>query len=74
MANIPKGYAKRAYRYDECGPVEWRINPDYPEEHCFTTLICHKCLEYFEADREHICRKQNSYPVGAYWEKEEEDE
>ena len=28
----------------------------------FTVCICDKCGEAFEPDREHICRKKNSYP------------
>ena len=28
----------------------------------FTACICDKCGEAFEPDREHICRKKNSYP------------
>ena len=27
----------------------------------FTACICDKCGEAFEPDREHICRKKNSY-------------
>lgn len=27
-----------------------------------TACICDKCGEAFEPDREHICRKKNSYP------------
>lgn len=29
----------------------------------FTVCICDKCGEAFEPDREHICRKKNSYPA-----------
>ena len=39
-----------------------RDNPKYPPWHCFTACICEKCREFYEADREHICRKKNSYP------------
>ena len=28
----------------------------------FTVCICDKCGEAYEPDREHICRKKNSYP------------
>ena len=28
----------------------------------FTACICDKCGETFEPDREHICKKKNSYP------------
>ena len=29
----------------------------------FTANQCPRCGEYYEADREHICRKKNSYPI-----------
>ena len=61
---IPEGYAKRVYIAD--GKVEYRVNPDYPSWHCFTVTECQKCGELFEADREHICKEQNSYPKEAY--------
>ena len=28
-----------------------------------TMCICEECGEAYEADREHICRKVNSYPL-----------
>ena len=40
-----------------------RDNPNYPPWHCFTACLCEKCKVLYEADREHICRKKNSYPV-----------
>lgn len=40
-----------------------RKNPNYPPWHCFTACECEKCGELYEADREHICRKKNSYPI-----------
>ena len=40
-----------------------RDNPNYPPWHCFTAMICEKCGEMYEADREHICKKKNSYPL-----------
>lgn len=40
-----------------------RDNPKYPPWHCFTACLCEKCGEMYEADREHICRKKNSYPI-----------
>lgn len=40
-----------------------RDNPKYPPWHCFTACKCEKCGELYEADREHICRKKNSYPM-----------
>ena len=62
---IPIGYTKQTFIVD--GIVEHRANPDYPEGHCFTVTECHKCGELFEADREHICREQNSYPREGYF-------
>lgn len=29
-----------------------------------TMCLCERCGEYYEADREHVCRKRNSYPQG----------
>ena len=29
----------------------------------FTARLCPKCKEFYEADRTHICRKKNSYPM-----------
>ena len=28
----------------------------------FTTMLCEECGEYYEADRRHICKTENSYP------------
>lgn len=28
-----------------------------------TFCLCEKCGEGYEADREHVCRKRNSYPT-----------
>lgn len=42
-----------------------RDNPNYPPWHCFTVCKCTKCSEWYEADREHICKKKNSYPLVA---------
>jgi len=28
-----------------------------------TFCLCEKCGESYEADREHVCRKKNSYPM-----------
>ncbi|MCH5199003.1 MAG: hypothetical protein J1E34_08865 [Oscillospiraceae bacterium] len=39
-----------------------RDNPNYPPGHCFTVTKCEKCGEGYEADKEHICRKKNSWP------------
>lgn len=41
-----------------------RMNPNYPPHHVFTVCRCEKCGEDYEADRKHICKQQNSYPVG----------
>ena len=42
-----------------------RKNPDYPLGHCMTVRLCEKCGEHYEpiCKLEHICKKQNSYPV-----------
>ena len=40
-----------------------RDNPKYPPWHCFTACLCDKCGEMHEADREHICKRKNSYPI-----------
>ena len=39
-----------------------RLNPAYDAGHCFTVTKCDKCGEWYEADKEHKCREQNSYP------------
>jgi len=33
-----------------------------PYGHQFTVCRCEKCGEGYEADRKHVCRKENSYP------------
>lgn len=42
-----------------------RNNPKYPPWHCFTVVKCKKCGEHYEpiCKLEHICKKQNSYPI-----------
>lgn len=42
-----------------------RNNPKHPPHHCFTAVKYKKCGEYFEpiCELEHICKKQNSYPI-----------
>ena len=50
-------YTKHYY-----GKHGWRMNPKYPPHHCLTVCKCEKCGEHYEADRDHICRLQNSYP------------
>ena len=37
------------------------LNPFFPS--CEDACKCEKCGEMYEADREHICRKKNSYPL-----------
>ena len=43
----------------------YRNNPNYPIWHCFTTVKCPKCGESYEpiCEANHICEKQNSYPL-----------
>lgn len=43
-----------------------RKNPKYPPWHCFIVVTCAKCGERFESicELKHICKKQNSYPIG----------
>lgn len=54
-------YTKIYYKIN--GKFESRMNPNYPPFHCFTVCRCKECGEDFEADRKHICKKQNSYPI-----------
>ena len=39
-----------------------RFNPNYDAGQCFTLTKCKECGEWYEADRLHVCRLQNSYP------------
>ena len=39
-----------------------RQNERGPDD-VFTAMLCKKCNEFYEADRKHICRKKNSYPM-----------
>ena len=48
-----------------------RMNPDYPPYHCFTVCRCDKCGEDYEADRKHVCKIENSYPVESEGENDE---
>ena len=50
-------YVKKDY-----GKHGTRMNPLYPPYHVFTTCKCNICGEWYEADRLHICKTQNSYP------------
>ena len=50
-----------------------RDNPNRPPWHCFTACECKKCGELYEADREHICKKKNSYPIKEWRKKYEKD-
>lgn len=54
-------YVKK--KYIVCGETLTRLNPDYDVGHCFTATKCRDCGEWYEADRLHICRTQNSYPI-----------
>lgn len=42
-----------------------RNNSKYPPWHCITVRKCTKCGEMYEpfCELQHICKKQNSYPV-----------
>lgn len=48
----------------------YRDNPYYPPYHYMTMTRCEDCGELYEADKKHVCRKENSYP----WDMEEEGE
>ena len=39
-----------------------RMNPKYPPYHVYTVCKCGICGEWYEADRLHLCKTQNSYP------------
>lgn len=54
-------YVKKKYKVN--GETLTRFNPDYEAGHCFTVTKCRDCREWYESDRLHICRTQNSYPV-----------
>lgn len=49
-----------------------RQNERGPDD-VFTARLCEKCNEYYEADRVHICRKKNSYPMSIPEENESEE-
>lgn len=49
-----------------------RQNDRGPDD-VFTARLCPKCNEYYEADRKHICRKKNSYPMAAPKDDEEDN-
>ena len=59
------------YTKHDYGKLGIRMNPNYPPYHVFTACLCDKCGEWYEADRLHICKTQNSYPD--IEESEEED-
>ena len=40
----------------------------------FTACKCEKCGELYEADRKHICRLENSYPINSFSYEQEERE
>lgn len=39
-----------------------RKNERGPDD-VFTAMLCPKCKEFYEADRKHVCRRRNSYPM-----------
>lgn len=39
-----------------------RKNERGPDD-VFTACLCPKCKEFYEADRKHVCRRRNSYPM-----------
>lgn len=47
-----------------------RQNDRGPDD-VFTAMLCPKCKEFYEADRKHICRKKNSYPMAIPEDEEE---
>lgn len=49
-----------------------RQNDRGPDD-VFTARLCPKCNEYYEADRKHICRKKNSYPMAIPKDDDEND-
>lgn len=59
------------YIKQDFGKKGSRMNPKYEPPHVFTVIKCDICGEYYEADRLHLCRTQNSYP---YIEESEEEE
>lgn len=58
------------YVKQDFGKKGSRMNPNYEPPHVFTVCKCEICGEYYEADRLHICKTQNSYP---YIEESEEE-
>lgn len=54
-------YISKVYKVN--GKTVTRINPNYAAGQCFTLTKCEDCGEWYETDRLHICRTQNSYPV-----------
>ena len=39
-----------------------RYNPQRQPGDCYCLTECTECGEFYEADKEHICKKKNSYP------------
>lgn len=54
-------YTSKVYKVN--GKTVTRINPNYDAGQSFTLIKCEDCGEWYEADRLHICRIRNSYPV-----------
>ena len=50
------------YTKQDFGKKGSRMNPNYESPHVFTVCKCDICGEYYEADRLHLCKTQNSYP------------
>lgn len=75
---LQRTLARAAEELDACGmrhnaaAVEYRDNPPYDPDHCFTVTRCEKCGEFYEADKPHICRRRNSWPFRADDEKGDE--
>ena len=69
----PNSSAKDASKYNPYFYPD-RKNPNYPENHCFTVATCSKCGEFYEpiCSLEHICKKQNSYPISREEDKDED--
>ena len=43
--------------------IQERDNPRYPPDLQATWCLCERCGEIYEASKEHICRKKNSWPA-----------
>lgn len=54
-------YTSKVYKVNN--KTVTRVNPNYDAGQSFTLIKCEDCGEWYEADRLHICRIQNSHPV-----------